>query len=113
MLESWCEDLAVGQLEKDKGNIPLHIILEASMPHWPHMTQVAWDEIYVLTPAALYQDRTGKDLLENQFESMCAWLDVDFIERQEVYGTLLFGSWPTGWIPQCHQQIQMIYERMR
>ncbi|KAL1594380.1 hypothetical protein SLS60_010140 [Paraconiothyrium brasiliense] len=76
MLESWLQDLAAEQLEDGKGAIPPLVVPEAYMPHWPHMAQAVWDDVIILTPAALYQYSADKLLLERQFESMQAWLDI-------------------------------------
>lgn len=76
ILESWLQDLAAEQLEEGKGGIPPLVVPLAYMPHWPHIAQAVWDDVAVLTPAALYQYSADRALLERQFESMQTWLDV-------------------------------------
>lgn len=76
ILQSWLQDLAAEQLEEGKGGIPPLVVPLAHMPHWPHIAQAVWDDVTVLTPAALYQYSADKALLEQQFESMQTWLDI-------------------------------------
>jgi alpha-L-rhamnosidase len=76
ILESWLQDLAAEQLEEGRGGIPPLVVPLAYMPHWPHIAQAVWDDVAVLTPAALYQYSADRALLERQLESMQTWLDI-------------------------------------
>ncbi|KAF5699851.1 alpha-L-rhamnosidase [Fusarium globosum] len=76
ILSNWLQDVSAEQLEEGKGGIPPLVCPNAISSNWPHMAQAIWDDVTVLAPDALFQYSSDKDLLERQFESMYAWLEL-------------------------------------
>lgn len=68
-LQSWLIDLAVEQ-EKKGGAVP-HVVPDILGAGGA----AAWGDAAVIVPWVLYQRYGDPDILEAQFESMCAWVD--------------------------------------
>ena len=70
-LTSWLADLAAEQ--KETGVVPFVVpnVLPGKNP-----PAAAWGDAAVIIPWVLYQRFGDVQVLENQFESMCAWVDL-------------------------------------
>ena len=71
-LQSWLADLAAEQTEAD-GIAPFFIPNILAVPVSP---SAAWGDAAVVVPWVLYQRFGDAGILETQFDSMCAWVDV-------------------------------------
>ncbi|MCJ7551628.1 MAG: glycoside hydrolase family 78 protein [Anaerolineae bacterium] len=90
-LASWLADLAAEQ--KALGVVPF--VVPTVMPR-PTPPAAAWGDAAVVVPWVLYQRFGDVKILEDQFESMCGW--VDLIDRTAGKGRLWdqgfqFGDW--------------------
>jgi alpha-L-rhamnosidase len=70
-LQSWLKDLAAEQ-RKSNGSVPPVIpnVLGSAFG-----AGAAWADAATVVPWALYQRFGDKEILQDQFESMCAWVD--------------------------------------
>ncbi|MFZ0214548.1 MAG: family 78 glycoside hydrolase catalytic domain, partial [Candidatus Dormiibacterota bacterium] len=71
-LVSWLADLAVEQ-EELQGVVPVVVpnVMGDSVP-----AAAAWGDAAVVVPWVLYERTGDRGVLESQFDSMCAWVDV-------------------------------------
>ncbi|WP_082978949.1 family 78 glycoside hydrolase catalytic domain [Arthrobacter sp. B6] len=71
-LRSWLADLAAEQLPD--GSVP-HVIPDVVHSDFTNAPTAAWGDAAVLVPWTLYQRTGDVQVLEQQFQSMCAWVD--------------------------------------
>lgn len=71
-LNSWLADLAAEQLPD--GSVP-HVIPDVVHSDFTNAPTAAWGDAAVLVPWTLYQRTGDVQVLEQQFQSMCAWVD--------------------------------------
>ena len=70
-LVSWLRDVAAEQ--KDRGSVPNFVPwIECGFPPDP---AAAWGDVAVVLPWVLYQRTGDAQILADQYESMCAWVD--------------------------------------
>jgi alpha-L-rhamnosidase len=73
MLAGWLQDLAAEQL-RDYHNVPPLVcpnVIDTAFSK----TQAAWADAVIIVPYALHQSFGDKRILEQQYESMKAWID--------------------------------------
>lgn len=92
LLQSWLRDLATDQ-RKAGGAVP-HVIPNVLGKN--SAGAAAWADAATVVPRVLYQRFGDAQILADQFESMCAW--VDYIESVATDGVLWdkgfqFGDW--------------------
>jgi alpha-L-rhamnosidase len=92
LLQSWLQDLAADQ-RKSGGAVP-HVIPNVLGRN--SAGAAAWADAATVVPMVLYQRFGDAQILADQFESMCAW--VDFISSAATDGVLWdkgfqFGDW--------------------
>ena len=95
LLESWLRDLAAEQ--RDDGTVPWVIpdSLEWLLP------AAVWGDAAVTVPATLYERFGDRDVLEQQYDSMRAWVDLELeLAGDDLLwtGGFQFADWldPTG-----------------
>jgi alpha-L-rhamnosidase len=71
-LDSWLRDLAAEQLPD--GSVP-HVIPDVIHSDFTSAPTAAWGDAAVLIPWTLYQRTGNRQILEQQYGSMCAWVD--------------------------------------
>ncbi|WP_205857239.1 alpha-L-rhamnosidase [Phytoactinopolyspora endophytica] len=75
MLTSWLTDLANEQL--DDGTVPWFVPTIPGGPHWtPARPGAVWGDAAVLTPWVLYDRFGDAGVLERQYDSAKAWVDL-------------------------------------
>ncbi|GGE92365.1 glycoside hydrolase family 78 protein [Mycetocola zhadangensis] len=78
MLGSWLKDVAVEQL--DDGTVPWYVPVVPGGNHWtPIQPGAVWGDVAVLTPWTLFERFGDAQILETQYESAKAW--VELIDR--------------------------------
>ncbi|AWB87349.1 glycoside hydrolase family 78 protein [Mycetocola zhujimingii] len=78
MLSSWLKDVAVEQLED--GTVPWYVPVIPGGDHWtPIQPGAVWGDVAVLTPWTLFERFGDTQILENQYHSAKAW--VELIDR--------------------------------
>ncbi|MDQ0691259.1 family 78 glycoside hydrolase catalytic domain [Arthrobacter sp. W4I7] len=71
-LNSWLADLAAEQLPD--GSVP-HVIPDVVHSDFTNAPTAAWGDAAVLIPWTLYQRKGDPQILEQQFASMCGWVE--------------------------------------
>lgn len=71
-LNTWLQDLAAEQLPD--GSVP-HVVPDVVRSELTSAPTAAWGDAAVLIPWTLYQRTNDRAVLEQQFSSMCAWVD--------------------------------------
>ena len=71
-LSSWLKDLAAEQLPD--GSVP-HVVPDVVHSELTNTPTAAWGDAAVLIPWTLYQRTDNRDILEQQYSSMCSWVD--------------------------------------
>ncbi|WP_255621791.1 alpha-L-rhamnosidase [Pseudonocardia sp. DSM 110487] len=75
MLSSWLRDVAAEQLPD--GTVPWYVPVIPAHEMWtPIRPGAAWGDVATLTPWALYERTGDTGLLEAQYESARAWVDL-------------------------------------
>jgi alpha-L-rhamnosidase len=75
MLTSWLKDVAVEQLPD--GTVPWYVPVIPGGPTWtPIEPGAVWGDVAVLTPWTLYERFGDTGILEQQYESAKAWVDL-------------------------------------
>lgn len=90
-LSSWLKDLAWDQ--KERGGI-VPFIIPNNLPY--ATPAAAWGDAATVVPWVLYQRFGDREILENQFESMKAWVDLIAAVAGENHlwdGGFQFGDW--------------------
>ena len=91
-LTSWLADLAAEQ-KAANGNVPFFVPNVMADPPSP---AAAWGDAAVIVPWVLYQRFGDKQILVDQFESMCMWVDLIAEEAGENRlweKGIQFGDW--------------------
>ena len=91
-LSSWLRDLAAEQAAAG-GRVPFFV---PNVMPGPSAPAAAWGDAAVIVPWVLYQRYGDRGILETQFESMRAWVDViagQAGERHLWESGLQFGDW--------------------
>ncbi|MDR0272686.1 MAG: family 78 glycoside hydrolase catalytic domain, partial [Clostridiales bacterium] len=86
----WLADLAIAQCEN--GSVP-HVVPDTQQGRGG---SAAWGDAATICPWQIYQTYGDKKILENQFESMCKWVDfITATTRDEFLwtGGTHFGDW--------------------
>jgi alpha-L-rhamnosidase len=90
-LSSWLKDLAAEQKDHD-GIVP--VIVPQVLPET--FAATAWGDAAVIVPWVLYQRYGDLGILEQQFQSMCDWVDVvsNLAGESRLWDTgFQFGDW--------------------
>jgi alpha-L-rhamnosidase len=75
MLASWLADVAIEQLPD--GTVPWYVPVIPAHKMWtPPRPGAVWGDVAVLTPWALYERFGDRAVLERQFDSARAWVDL-------------------------------------
>jgi alpha-L-rhamnosidase len=91
-LQSWLTDLAIEQ-RKSGGRVP-HVVPNVLGKN--ASAAAAWADAATVVPWVMYQRFGDKDILAEQFESMCAWVDqiVSFAGKSHLWDKgFQFGDW--------------------
>lgn len=91
-LQSWLTDLAIEQ-RKAGGRVP-HVVPNVLGTN--ASAAAAWADAATVVPWVMYQRFGDKDILAQQFESMCAWVDqiVSFAGQSHLWDKgFQFGDW--------------------
>jgi alpha-L-rhamnosidase len=91
-LQSWLADLAVEQ-RKSGGRVP-HVVPNVLGKN--ASAAAAWADAAAVVPWVVYQRFGDKEILANQFESMCAWVDhiVSLAGESRLWDKgFQFGDW--------------------
>ncbi|PJJ70682.1 alpha-L-rhamnosidase [Diaminobutyricimonas aerilata] len=75
MLDSWLRDVAIEQLED--GTVPWYVPVIPAHHMWtPIRPGAVWGDVAVLTPWTLFERFGDRGLLERQYDSAKAWVDL-------------------------------------
>ena len=91
-LQSWLADLAIEQ-RKSGGRVP-HVVPNVLGTN--ASAAAAWADAATVVPWVMYQRFGDKEILADQFESMCAWVDqiVSFAGKSRLWDKgFQFGDW--------------------
>ena len=92
MLGSWLEDLAAQQADAD-GVVP---IIVPTLKHFVlDMPFAGWSDAAVIVPWVLYERFGEPAILEQQYESMCSWVDAVAARSSKdgLWRTWQLGDW--------------------
>jgi len=91
-LQSWLTDLAIEQ-RKSGGRVP-HVVPNVLGTN--ASSAAAWADAATVVPWVIYQRFGDREILAEQFESMCAWVDqiVSFAGKSRLWDKgFQFGDW--------------------
>lgn len=93
-LGDWLHDLREEQL-KDSDGVPNVVIPDVLRLMWPQvLPQAIWGDVAALLPRDLWKAYGDRRVLEDQWESMAAWLDKGVVRDGETRLWQASEEWP-------------------